>query len=97
MEVKEQVTAVGDFPRELWDDIPARDTAWASLRSKAAGIAAERPGWALDPHGRETEVHGVYYMRFVASGDGDELMAVECAPEEAEFVRLRLACWAEKR
>lgn len=95
MKTREQVTAVSDVLIELWDDAPARESAWSMLRADAARIAAERPGWALDPHGRETDVRHVLWMR-VADGVGGEPMAVETTREHAEFARLRLVCWATK-
>ncbi len=89
---KEQIAAAEYFPHELWDDVPAREGAWAILRDQAARIAASRE-MILDPHGRETEVHQVMYMRSALGPDGVPI-AVETTQEHAEFVKLRLACWA---
>ena len=36
------------------------------------------------------------FMRITDAGGG-ELVEVECAREEAEFVRLRLSCWASEQ
>lgn len=94
MDIKEQVTAISDAEIAVWDDVSARDAAWASLRDKSAAIAAEA-GMVLDPHGRETDVRHVLWMR-TADGVGGEPVEVETTREHAGFVRLRLSCWASK-
>ena len=91
MMTKEGIAVTGDFPIALWDDIPARETGcWGTLREQAAEIAAGKNATLADETGHRT----VLYMRLVDGAEG-EPMLVETTREQAEFVKLRLALWAQ--
>lgn len=91
METQEQIPVIGEFPLAAWDDVPMRENLWAHMRIKAARTAAREDKVLTDtPETRS----GAMYIRRVTKADG-ELADVECAREQAEFVRLRLSCWAE--
>jgi hypothetical protein len=93
VKTQEQVAVIGEFPLEAWEDVPMRETLWATLRARAAEVATSRPGWVLT---NTPEVRSdAMYMR-IADGVG-EPMEVETTRERAEYVKLRLACWAEAK
>jgi hypothetical protein len=91
VKTQEQVAVIGEFPLGAWDDVSMREGLWASMRDKAADIAA-RDGKVLTdtPETRS----GVMYMRLVSAGGDGGLADVETDREHAEFVKLRLLCWA---
>lgn len=91
MKTQEQVSVDGTVPISTWDDLTARQAAWADLREKAAAIAA-RDGKTLTG---TPEMRLFTYVRVTESADG-EPWEVECTRGEAELVRLRLSCWASK-
>lgn len=91
MKTRRHIAIYGAFPAELWRDPPAREPAWASLRDKAAEIAAA-DGRILVSRPPD-EVRSLLYLRVADTADGAP-KEVECTAEEAEIVRLRLACWA---
>jgi hypothetical protein len=87
---RRQIAALNDFPITLWDDRPAQAAAVRQLRDRCAEIAAGE-GYQLASDGTESQY--ALFMRITDGSDGEPI-AVECAREQAEFVRLRLAVWA---
>lgn len=88
---RERVGAAGDFPIAAWNDEPVREALWGMLRDRCAQEAATRPGWALtsDPDIQRDVVS--YYL---IDDTLPEPVAVVTTQEDAEFVKLRLYCWA---
>jgi hypothetical protein len=94
VKTEELVTLAEDVPIELWRDAVTREAFWAAMRRKlVTGVAVQRPGWSL-ADGREDR-HARYMRR--ADGVGGEPENIETTPEHAEFVRLRLSCWAAEQ
>jgi hypothetical protein len=91
MRTQEQVATIGEFSVDAWNDVPMREALWASLRARAAEIASSRPGWALTDTPEDRS--GPMYFRVVTAAAG-ETQDVETGHEHADFVRLRLVCWA---
>lgn len=86
---RRQIATIGTAPIELWHDEPARD-GWLNIiqLGKAREIAATEGMTVADqkPH-QVTPL----FLRIVTDADGED-KAVECPPEQAEFVKVR-ACW----
>jgi hypothetical protein len=92
VKTREQITATGDFPAApfLTDDIPARNEAWDSVRSKCHEIAIGR-GLEIAENEPAAE-RSVLYMKTIDKATG--AFQVECSRAEATIVRLRLSAWA---
>lgn len=90
MKTREQVTVTGDFKIATWSAGDGQEACWSSLRAQAGGIAGRR-GLALDDG--EADGRHILFMRVLAR-NGFDAMSSECPAGEAEFVRLRLECWA---
>jgi hypothetical protein len=89
VKTQEQVWTQHSIPAVVWRSLISQDGPWAEMRVHAAEYAAADGKTLTDtPETRE-----VLYERFVTGANG-EAKLVECAEAEAEFVRLRLACWA---
>ena len=82
------------IPADIVDDRPVLDMVWEQLHEKAAtGIAAERPGWRIEPD--QGSLRTTHFSRFAGDGDGDNVCVVPCGREDAAMVTLVLAVWAE--
>jgi hypothetical protein len=96
MKTREMVTLVQDLPVTLWRDAGARERCWQEMRVKlAAKVSGERPGWTLA--GSQEDRHALYLRTDPDHLLGGKETVTECSAGSAEFVRLRLSCWAAER
>lgn len=92
MTTRRQIATIGRIAIGIWQDQDARDT-WLSVfqRGIASEIAAAESMTVADqkPH-QVTPL----FMRTITLVDGED-SAIECPPDQAEFVKVRACWWAE--
>jgi hypothetical protein len=93
MKTQEQVSVGDEVPIELWRDAISREAFWEQMRREAAQVAAADRMVLTDTPG----TRHVLYQRLVDDPEYLFRRTAECTEEQAEFVRLRLTCWAEAK
>lgn len=95
MKTQEQVVVGDEVPAGNWCALTPqeREGVWAELRDDAAKVAAADGKTLTDTPGTRE----VLWQRSVTAPDYLFARTVECTESEAEFVRLRLSCWAEAK
>ena len=93
MKTQEQVWTQQEVPAGLWPDANSREGFWQQMRQQAVQVAAGDGKTLTDTPGTRE----VLYLRMVSEPGYPYRREAECTEAEAEFVRLRLYCWAEKQ
>jgi hypothetical protein len=95
MKTQEQIFTQGEVLAAYWRALTPeeREGVWAEMRDDAAKVAAADGKVLTDTPG----TRHVLYKRMVTEPEYLFRREAECSEGEAEFVRLRLTCWAEAK